>query len=156
MMRQWERVKNQYPDAILLFRMGDFYELFGDDAVLVARECELTLTSRTKDIEATPMCGVPHHAIERYIAILLSKGYRIAMCDQVEDPKYARGLVKREVTRVLSPGTVLEDSLLSSIGAAKANNFLAALTADASLSKFGIALVDISTGEFLAGHIETE
>jgi DNA mismatch repair protein MutS len=156
MMRQWERVKAQYPDALLLFRMGDFYEMFGDDAVIVARECELTLTSRSKDANATPMCGVPYHAAERYIAMLLSKGYRCAMCDQVEDPKYARGLVKREVTRVLSPGTVLEDSLLSSVGASRANNFLAAISADASLSRFGLALVDISTGEFLAGHIESD
>src|SRR5689334_8602839 len=97
MMRQWERAKAQYPDTLLFFRMGDFYEMFGDDAVVVSRECELTLTSRSKDAESAPMCGVPYHAAERYLAQLLAKGYRCAICDQVEDPRYARGLVKREV-----------------------------------------------------------
>jgi DNA mismatch repair protein MutS len=154
MMRQWNRVKAQHPDALLLFRMGDFYEMFGDDAVVVARELEISLTARSKDPDAVPMCGVPYHAAERYIAQLLSKGYRCAVCDQVEDPKYARGLVKREVTRVLSPGTLLEDSFLQSVGAAKGNNFLAALCADAGMKTFGLALLDISTGEFLSGHVE--
>lgn len=154
MMRQWERMKAQHPDALLLFRMGDFYELFGEDARVVARELELTLTSRNKDVESTPMCGVPYHAAERYIAQLLAKGFRCAICDQVEDPKYARGLVKREITRVLSPGTVLEDSFLQSVGAARGNNFLAALVSDHSLNRFGLALLDVSTGEFLAGQVE--
>ncbi len=156
MMRQWQRVKDQYPDALLFFRMGDFYELFHEDARTVARELEITLTSRSKDADAIPMCGVPYHAAERYIAQLLAKGYRCAICDQVEDPKYARGLVKREITRVLSPGTVIEDSFLQSVGAAKGNNFLAALCADKDLQHFGLALVDVSTGEFLAGQIEAE
>ena len=154
MMRQWQRVKDQYPDALLFFRMGDFYELFHDDARTVARELEITLTSRSKDADAIPMCGVPYHAAERYIAQLLAKGYRCVICDQVEDPKYARGLVKREITRVLSPGTVIEDSFLQSVGAAKGNNFLAALCADKEMKNFGLALVDVSTGEFLAGQIE--
>lgn len=156
-MRQWQRAKDQYPDVLLLFRMGDFYEMFGDDAITVARECELTLTARDKQRgdDAIPMCGVPYHAIERYIAILLGKGYRLAMCDQVEDPKYARGIVKREVVRVLTPGTVIEDALLASVGAGQSNNYLASLSCDNSLSHFGIALLDISTGEFLAGEIES-
>jgi DNA mismatch repair protein MutS len=154
MMRQWERMKAQYPDALLLFRMGDFYELFGEDAQTAARELEITLTARDKSQNATPMCGVPYHAAERYIAQLVAKGYRCAICDQVEDPKYARGLVKREITRVLSPGTLLEDSYLNSVGAARGNNFLAALSANKDLSRFGLALIDISTGEFLAGEIE--
>lgn len=156
-MRQWERAKAQHPDTLLLFRMGDFYELFGDDARVVSRECELTLTARDKaklGENAIPMCGVPHHAVERHIATLLSRGFRVAVCEQVEDPKYARGLVKREVVRVLSPGTVLEDSYLSGVGAATGNNFLAALSVDAKITRFGLALVDISTGEFLAGEIE--
>ncbi len=156
MMRQWERIKAQHPDTLLLFRMGDFYEMFGDDAQIVARECELTLTSRSKDADSTPMCGVPYHAAERYIAQLVSKGYRCAICDQMEDAKYARGLVKREVTRVLSPGTLLEDSFLQSVGAARGNNFLAALAADKTLTRFGLALADISTGEFLAGELNAE
>jgi DNA mismatch repair protein MutS len=110
--------------------MGDFYELFGEDAATASRECDITLTARDKSSNAVPMCGVPYHAAERYIAQLVAKGYRCAICDQVEDPKYARGLVKREVTRVLSPGTLLEDSFLQSVGAARGNNFLAALCAD--------------------------
>ena len=157
-MRQWERIKSQYPDVLLLFRLGDFYELFGDDALTVARECELTLTSRdrNKAEDAMPMCGMPYHAAERYIAMLLGKGYRCAICEQMEDPKYARGIVKREVVRVLTPGTVLEDSFLASIGAGRGNNYLAALACDAHLTRFGIALLDISTGEFLAGEIASE
>ena len=154
-MRQWERAKAQHPDTLLLFRMGDFYELFGDDAKIVARECEITLTARHKDKpDPIPMCGVPYHSVERHIVTLLSRGYRVAVCDQVEDPKYARGLVKREVVRVLSPGTVMEDAFLSGVGAATGNNFLAALSCDAKMTRFGLALVDISTGEFLAGEIE--
>jgi len=154
-MRQWERAKAQHPDTLLLFRMGDFYELFGEDAKIVSRECELTLTARHKDSpDPLPMCGVPYHSIERHIALLLSRGYRVAVCEQMEDPKYARGLVKREVVRVLSPGTVLEDAFLTGMGAATGNNFLAALTTDAKLSRFGLALVDVSTGEFLAGEVE--
>ncbi|HEX8465969.1 MAG TPA: DNA mismatch repair protein MutS, partial [Abditibacterium sp.] len=156
-MRQWERAKAQHPDTLLLFRMGDFYEMFGDDAKIVARECEITLTARdrkSKGDDAMPMCGVPHHSVERHIVTLLSRGYRLAVCEQMEDPKYARGLVKREVVRVLSPGTVMEDAFLSGVGAATGNNYLAALATDAKFSKFGLALLDISTGEFLAGEIE--
>ncbi len=154
-MRQWERAKAGHPDTLLLFRMGDFYELFGEDAKIVARECELTLTARHKDTDnPLPMCGVPYHSIERHIALLLSRGYRVAVCEQMEDPKYARGLVKREVVRVLSPGTVLEDAFLSGMGAGTGNNFLAALHCDAKLTRFGLALVDVSTGEFLAGEVE--
>ena len=154
-MRQWERAKAQQPDALLLFRMGDFYELFDEDAKIVSRECELTLTARHKDTpNPLPMCGVPYHSIERHIATLLSRGYRVAVCEQMEDPKYARGLVKREVVRVLSPGTVLEDAFLSGVGAATGNNFLAAITSDAKMNRFGLALVDVSTGEFLAGEVE--
>ena len=155
MMKQWERMKAQHPDTILLFRMGDFYEMFRDDAVTAARELELTLTAREKNVNAIPMCGVPFHAGERYIAQLVAKGYRVAICEQVEDPKYSRGLVKREVVRVLSPGTILEDSFLNSVGAAKGNNYLAAICANPELSRFGLALLDISTGEFLAGEISS-
>ena len=156
-MRQWQRAKSQYPDTLLLFRMGDFYELFDEDARIVSKECELTLTARdkkNKGEDAMPMCGVPHHAVERHIATLLGRGFRVAVCEQMEDAKYARGLVKREVVRVLSPGTVLEDAFLSGVGAATGNNYLAALGCDAKISRFGLALVDISTGEFLAGEIE--
>ena len=155
-MRQWERAKSQYPDTLLLFRMGDFYELFGDDAKIVSKECELTLTARdkkNKGEDALPMCGVPHHAIERHIATLLGRGFRVAVCEQMEDAKYARGLVKREVVRVLSPGTVMEDAFLTGVGAATGNNYLAALSCNAKMTSFGLALIDVSTGEFLAGEI---
>src|SRR4028119_735461 len=101
------------------------------------------------------MCGVPYHAAERHIATLLSRGYRLAVCEQMEDAKYSRGLVKREVVRVLSPGTMLEDSYLNSVGGATGNNFLAALCADKALSRFGLSLLDVSTSEFLAGDIAT-
>ena len=156
MMRQWQRMKAQHPDALLMFRMGDFYEMFGSDAEIAARECGMTLTSRSKDENAVPMCGMPYHAAERYIAQLVGKGYRCAICDQVEDPKYARGLVKREITRVLSPGTVLEEAFLQSVGAASANNYLAALVCDDKMTRFGLALIDVSTGEFSAGEIDAE
>jgi len=155
-MRQWETLKERYPGTILLFRLGDFYELFMDDARLVSRECELTLTTRERDKgdDAIPMCGVPYHAVERHIATLLSRGYRIAVCEQMEDPKLAKGIVARDVVRVLSPGTVLEDAYLAGVGAGTGNNYLAALCSDAKMTKFGLALVDISTGEFLAGELE--
>lgn len=154
MMRQWHGIKAQNPDVMLLFRMGDFYELFNDDAIVASRELGITLTSRDKGANAIQMAGVPYHAAERYIAQLVAKGFRCAICDQVEDPKLAKGLVKREVTRVLSPGTLLEDSYLASVGAGRSNNFLAALSCSKDLSRFGLALIDISTGEFLAGEID--
>ena len=120
-MRQWTAAKRENPDALLFFRMGDFYELFYDDAVVVSRELQLTLTARDRE-RNQPMCGVPYHAVEGYLARLLRKGYRIAICDQMEDPKLTKKIVRREVTRVLSPGTALDNSL-----GQEQNNFLAAL-----------------------------
>ncbi|MHB1457916.1 MAG: MutS N-terminal domain-containing protein, partial [Armatimonadota bacterium] len=114
MLQQYNTIKKEHPDVILMFRLGDFYEMFGDDAKVASQELEITLTSR--DAGATgrmPMCGVPYHAVERYIARLISKGFRVAICDQVEDAKLAKGLVRREVTRVVTPGTVLEDTMLN-------------------------------------------
>src|SRR6476620_383222 len=106
LMRQYHSVKQQAPNALLLFRLGDFYELFYDDAVTAARELEITLTSRSKEKDqAIPMCGVPYHAAEGYIAKLIQKGYRVALCDQMEEPSVAKKLVKREVTRIVTPGT---------------------------------------------------
>jgi len=109
-MRQWTLAKRENPDALLFFRMGDFYELFYDDAVVVSRELQLTLTARDRE-RSQPMCGVPYHAVETYLARLLRKGYRIAICDQMEDPKLTKKIVRREVTRVLSPGTALDAGL---------------------------------------------
>ena len=144
MLQQYTAIKKEHPDVILMFRLGDFYEMFGDDAKIAARELEITLTSREAGLSGRiPMCGVPYHSVDRYIARLISRGYRVAICDQVEDPKLAKGLVKREVTRVVTPGTVLEDSMLEP----GSNNFLVAPAG--RQDAFGLALADISTGEFL-------
>ncbi|MGA7858811.1 MAG: DNA mismatch repair protein MutS [Terracidiphilus sp.] len=143
-MRQWTAAKRENPDALLFFRMGDFYELFYDDAVVVSRELQLTLTARDRE-RNQPMCGVPYHAVENYLARLLRKGYRIAICDQMEDPKLTKKIVRREVTRVLSPGTALDTTL-----GQEQNNFLAALleTGRDVGRVCAVALLDVSTGEF--------
>jgi DNA mismatch repair protein MutS len=143
-MRQWTAAKRENPDALLFFRMGDFYELFYDDAVTVSRELQLTLTARDRE-RSQPMCGVPYHAVESYLTRLLRKGYRIAICDQMEDPKLTKKIVRREVTRVLSPGTALDNAL-----GQEQNNFLAALfeTGLAKEPVCAVALLDVSTGEF--------
>ena len=108
MMRQYREAKAAHPEAILFFRMGDFYEMFGDDAVLASRELDITLTARSAGEEGkVPMCGVPYHAVENYIARLIDKGYRVAICEQMEDPKTVKGLVKRDIIRIISPGTCL-------------------------------------------------
>src|SRR6478736_130131 len=139
-MRQYFDAKRQYRDALVFFRMGDFYEMFFEDALTAARALELTLTSRSKDSTggAIPMCGVPHHAADGYIARLVRKGFRVAVCEQVEDPKKAKGLVRREVVRVVSPGTLTDAGYLD----AREPAFLMAIApgADASL---GVALLDL-------------
>jgi len=149
-MRQWTAAKRENPDALLFFRMGDFYELFYDDAVTVSRELQLTLTARDRE-RNQPMCGVPYHAVESYLMRLLRKGYRVALCDQMEDPKLTKKIVRREVTRVLSPGTALDAGL-----AQEQNNFLAAYFEVGVAHKVkaqaetvcAVALLDVSTGEF--------
>src|SRR6201994_5196795 len=142
LMRQYSAAKAQNPDALLFFRMGDFYELFFEDAQVAARELQITLTARDKE-RSVPMCGVPYHAADNYLSRLLRKGYRIAICEQMEDPKLAKKIVRREVTRVLTPGTTIDAALTSD-----RNNFLAALhISDAGV---GIALLDLSTGDFRA------
>ena len=150
-MRQYLDAKDQHRDAIVLFRMGDFYEMFYEDALVAARALELTLTSRSKDANGggIPMCGVPHHAIDTYIARLVKKGFRVAICDQVEDPKKAKGLVKREVVRVVSPGTLTDANFLD----AREPAFLMAIAPASGRSDlFGVALLDLSTGEFTAAE----
>ena len=141
-MRQWTSAKRENPDALLFFRMGDFYELFYDDAVVVSRELQLTLTARDR-AKSQPMCGVPYHAVDGYLTRLLRKGYRIAICDQMEDPKLTKKIVRREVTRVLTPGTALDASL-----GQDQNNFLAAYHETRAGQTAAIALLDLSTGEF--------
>jgi DNA mismatch repair protein MutS len=150
-MRQYLDAKQQHRDAIMLFRMGDFYEMFYEDALVAARALELTLTSRSKDANggAVPMCGVPFHAVDGYIARLVKKGFRVAICDQVEDPRTAKGIVKREVVRVVSPGTLTDSSYLD----AREPAFLVALAPAAEHrpgtgDTVGVALLDLSTGEF--------
>ncbi len=147
--KQWHEAKQRYPDVLLPFRMGDFYELFGDDAETAARELELTLTSRRagEGIEL-PMCGVPYHSIDKYLATLIRRGYRAAICDQVEDASRAKGLVRRDVTRVVTAGTLVEDSLLET----RDHNFLLSIARENG--DFGIAAVDISTGDFLVTEPE--
>ena len=144
-MRQYFDAKRQYRTAIVFFRMGDFYEMFYEDALVASRALELTLTSRSKDASGTavPMCGIPFHAADTYIARLVRKGYRVAICEQVEDPKKAKGVVKREVVRVVSPGTLTDASYLE----AKEPAFLMAVFPVKDVG-FGAALVDVSTGEF--------
>src|SRR5512136_785991 len=142
LMEQYSRVKEQYQDAILLFRIGDFYETFGQDAETVSRDLNITLTSRQKDDEGNriPLAGVPHHSLEIYLAKLIKAGHKVAICDQVEDPKLAKGLVEREITRVVTPGTVIEASMLDE----SSNNFLASVVEESG--RIGLALVDVSTG----------
>ena len=149
LMRQYNGVKQQFPNTLLLFRLGDFYELFFDDAVTAARELEITLTARNKEKGAAiPMCGVPYHAAEGYISRLLQRGYRVAICDQMEDPKFAKKLVKREVTRVLTPGTAIDANLTR----ARENNYLAAVAR--VNGRAGLAHVDVSTGEFRTTEVD--
>ena len=147
-MRQYFDAKRQYRDAIVFFRMGDFYEMFYEDALTAARALELTLTSRSKDASggAIPMCGVPFHAADGYIARLVRKGFRVAVCEQTEDPKKAKGLVRREVVRVVSPGTLTDAGYLE----AREPAFLMGVAAMQPGPGFGVALLDLSTGEFTA------
>ncbi|MGI6036450.1 MAG: DNA mismatch repair protein MutS [Limnochordia bacterium] len=144
MLKQYLEVKKQHPDALLFFRLGDFYEMFGEDAEIGARELSITLTSREAGKgRRLPMCGVPHHAADRYVATLVGKGYKVAICEQMEDPKTAKGVVHREVVRLVTPGTVTDDEMLE----AKSNNYLAAISKGAQ--GYGLAYTDITTGEFV-------
>ncbi len=145
MMKQYEEAKRACPGALLLFRMGDFYEMFHDDAKTAARVLNLALTSRDKGENGTPMAGFPHHQLESYLAKLIAAGFRAAVCEQVEDPKLAKGLVKREVTRVVTPGTITDDALLDP----RESNYLAAVSPG---DPVGLAWVEISTGRFVAAH----
>jgi DNA mismatch repair protein MutS len=156
-MRQWTAAKRENPDALLFFRMGDFYELFYDDAVTVSRELQLTLTARDRE-RSQPMCGVPYHAVDSYLSRLLRKGYRIAICDQMEDPRLTKKIVRREVTRVLTPGTALDANL-----GQEQNNFLTAyfeLNSEPAKHQThaalvcAIALLDVSTGEFRTAEFQ--
>ena len=142
-MRQYLSIKERYRDAVIFFRMGDFYEMFFDDAKLASRVLDITLTSRDRDKDnGIPMCGFPYHAANTYIARLVKNGHKVAICEQVEDPKRAKGLVKREVTNVITPGVALSDELLE----AKCNNFIAAVSS--GIGSYGLSYMDVTTGEF--------
>lgn len=145
MMQQYFEIKKQNPNTILFFRLGDFYEMFYDDAKLASKELDLTLTGRDcGQEERAPMCGVPFHSYESYVARLVAKGYKVAICEQMEDPSLAKGLVKRDIIRVITPGTVLESSMLDETR----NNFICSLCVEGA--EAGICFADISTGELHA------
>ena len=153
MMQQYLEIKSKYPDALLLYRMGDFYELFMEDAVVAAQVLEIALTSRDRQAEnPVPMCGVPYHAAEGYIAKLVSANHKVAICEQVEDPKKAKGLVRREVTRVITPGLILDTQNLS----AKQPNYLAAVASSSENKSFGLSFLDISTAEFKVVELDSQ
>src|SRR3954462_3456236 len=150
LMRQYTAIKKEHPHALLFFRLGDFYELFFDDAVVASKELQITLTSRNKEKGiAVPMCGVPYHAAEGYIGKLIRKGFKVAICEQMEDPRLAKRLVRREVTRGVTPGTAADSSLGSD-----ENNFLAAIAQVGN--RVGFAALDLSTGEFRATEFSGE
>ena len=149
MLRQYTQAKGAHPDAIVLFRLGDFYEMFNEDAQQGSRLLELVLTSREIGKgQRVPMCGVPVHAVETYIARLIRAGCKVAVCEQMEDPRLVRGLVRREVIRVITPGTVVEEAMLEE----GSNNFLVAICE--TDEAFGLAALDVSTGEFFATTLE--
>src|SRR5262245_18879588 len=149
MLRQYHEIKKQHPGTLLFFRLGDFYELFFDDALIGSREMEITLTARHKERgNPVPMCGVPHHAAQGYIAKLVKKGYRVAICEQTEDPKSGAKLIRREVIRVITPGTALENQLLET----KQNCYLASICG--SGAGMGLSVLDVSTGEFLVTQFQ--
>ncbi len=150
MMRQYLETKARYPDCMLFFRLGDFYELFFEDAVRAAEALQITLTARSKGDDKVPMCGVPYHAARGYVARLLERGFKVAICDQVEEPGKAQ-LVRREVTRVVTPGTVLDEQVLDPREAA----YVGAV-ALAERDGGGLALLDASTGELRAGEAATD
>src|SRR5512136_419384 len=142
-MRQYLEIKKQHEDCILFFRMGDLYEMFFEDSVTASKALEITLTSRNKGKDdSIPLCGIPYHAASSYIAKLIEQGFKVAICEQMEDPKLAKGVVKRDVVRIITPGLYVDTDNLN----AKENNFLAALSCvDQTM---GLAFLDISTGEF--------
>jgi len=147
MMRQYQQIKNDHQDAILFFRLGDFYEMFYSDAELAARELQLTLTGRGKDASRMPMCGVPYHAADHYIQKLVTRGYKVAICEQTEDPTEAKGLTKREVVKIVTPGTVVDDRLLQDSEA----RFLMSIVVDED--NYGLAFADVAAGNIKATQV---
>ena len=151
MMQRYLETKEQYKDCILFYRLGDFYEMFFDDAIIAARELEITLTGKDcGQEERAPMAGVPHHAAEMYISRLIAKGYKVAICEQLEDPKTAKGIVKRGVIKVVTPGTIIDSNMLEE----RKNNYIMSIYKTGIY--FGISVCDISTGEFYSAEIKDQ
>ena len=150
MMQQYVKTKEQYKDCILFYRLGDFYEMFFDDAITASRELEITLTGKDcGQEERAPMCGVPYHAVDSYLNKLVSKGYKVAICEQMEDPKLAKGLVKREVIRIVTPGTNLS---MQALDETKNNYLMCIVYID---DCFGISAADISTGDYYMTEVDS-
>src|SRR4029453_9625041 len=155
LMRQYLDVKARYPDAIVFFRLGDFYEMFHEDAVYAARVLDLTLTTRDKGKEdPVPMCGIPHHAVRPYLVKLTELGHRVALCEQLEDPRAVRGIVKRDVVRVVTPGVVLHEEALDPRPPSPTPSFVAAAVGDGRAG-YGLAFLDVTTGDFRATQAAT-
>ncbi|MCX6139559.1 MAG: DNA mismatch repair protein MutS, partial [Candidatus Kapabacteria bacterium] len=154
LMRQYNQIKERHPETVLLFRLGDFYETFGDDAVVTAKACGITLTKRNNGSAGEiPLAGFPHHQLDNYLPRLVRAGHRVAVCEQLEDPKQAKGIVKRDVVEVVTPGVVLYDKLLDH----KTHTYVAAITGPTKQSSLcGLAVADVSTGTFTAGDIPPE
>ena len=151
MMQQYMKTKEQYKDCILFYRLGDFYEMFFEDAITASRELEITLTGRNCGMEErAPLCGVPYHAVEGYLNRLVQKGYKVAICEQVEDPKLTKGIVKREVVRIVTPGTNLNTQALD----ASRNNYLMCIVYLGD--HFGLSVADVTTGDYLVTELESE
>ncbi len=151
MKQQYLETKEEYKDCILFYRLGDFYEMFFDDAITCSKELELTLTGKSCGLEErAPMCGVPYHAVDSYLNRLIEKGYKVAICEQVEDPKNAKGLVKREVIRIVTPGTNLNTQALDETK----NNYLMGIIY--TTNAYGISTVDVTTGDYYVTEVDTE
>ena len=149
MMQNYMATKNEYKDCILFYRLGDFYEMFYDDALTASRELEITLTAKANGTsEKAPMCGVPFHAADIYVSRLINKGYKVAICEQLEDPKKTKGIVKRDVIRVVTPGTIIESNMLDE----KKNNYIMSIVKKGLY--YGLGICDISTGDFYATQIK--
>ena len=151
MMQQYMDIKKQYKDEILFYRIGDFYEMFFDDALTASRELDLTLTGKQCGMEErAPMCGVPFHSYEGYVARLIAKGYKVAICEQMEDPSKAKGLVKREVIRIVTPGTNLDMQALDE----SKNNYIMCIVYLAD--RYGVSIADVSTGDYYVTEVDSE
>lgn len=151
MMKQYMQTKEEYKDCILFYRLGDFYEMFFDDALTASKELEITLTGKNCGLEErAPMCGIPYHAVDSYLNRLVSKGYKVAICEQVEDPKTAKGIVKREVIRVVTPGTNLDTQGLDETK----NNYIMCIVYMAD--RYGLSIADVTTGEYLVTELDSQ